>query len=95
MHLGFNEGGGELMFIQVQVKTRCARVGVEELDNATYVVRVNTPPVDGAANKKVIELLAKHFKTAKSNLTLVKGHKSKLKTIEVQDAPSEEGLKKG
>ncbi|MEJ2669686.1 MAG: DUF167 domain-containing protein [Gammaproteobacteria bacterium] len=72
------------MFIQVQVKTRCTRVGVEELDDAMYVVRVNTPPVDGAANKKVIELLAKHFKTAKSNLTLVKGHKSKLKTIEVK-----------
>ena len=69
------------MKINVQVKTRSSKIGVEKIDDSNYIVRVNTPPVDGEANKKVIELLSKYFKTAKSNIELTRGSKSKKKVF--------------
>jgi len=38
---------------------------------------------DGKANRKVIEMLAKHFKTSKSNVTIIRGQKERRKLIEV------------
>lgn len=46
-------------------------------------VYVNQPPLEGKANKAVIESLAEHFKVSKSRVTLIRGEKSKLKTFEV------------
>ncbi len=40
---------------------------------------------DGKANRKVIEMLAKHFKTAKSNIKILYGHKERRKLIEVDN----------
>ena len=50
-------------------------------------IYVNQPPLDGKANKAVIEALAKYFKTSKSKVVLVRGEKSKQKTfnIDVQE----------
>ena len=38
---------------------------------------------DGKANRKVIEMLAKHFKTSKSNVTIIRGQKERRKLIEI------------
>lgn len=71
------------MKISVQVKTQSKKEGVEKLDDGSYVVRVHVPPVDGQANKRIIELLAKHFKCPKSQVVLAKGAKSKNKVFEI------------
>lgn len=70
--------------VQVQVKLKSKKEGVEEADGF-LIVRVGTPPVDGKANKRIIELLAKHFQVAKSQVSLVSGSKSKLKTFAIDD----------
>lgn len=46
-------------------------------------LRVSCPPEDGKANKRVLELLAKHLGVAKSGLSLVAGHKSRYKRVEI------------
>jgi uncharacterized protein (TIGR00251 family) len=45
---------------------------------------VTTVPEKGKANKALIELLAKHYKVAKSNINIVRGDTDRLKTIEIQ-----------
>lgn len=70
------------MHIQVKVIPRSKQASVEEKDGI-YVVRVTTVPVDNQANQAVIKLLAKYFKTAKSNLIIVKGIRSKNKVINI------------
>ncbi len=73
------------MKINVQVKTRSKKEGIEKLSEVEYVVRVNTPPVDGKANKRVLEILADYFNRPPSTINLVRGAKSKLKVFEIPD----------
>lgn len=67
----------------MQVKANSKKESVEKLDDGTFIVRVGTPPIEGRANKRVQELLAKYFKVAKSRVSLVSGPKSKRKVFEV------------
>lgn len=46
-------------------------------------VYVNAPPLEGKANKAVIESLAKFLKIKKSEIVLVQGEKSKKKVFEI------------
>jgi len=46
-------------------------------------VWVKGQPKEGEANLCVIELLAKHFKVAKSQIRIVSGYKSRNKLIEI------------
>ena len=72
------------MKIQVSVKPNSKQEFVGIGDDGVYIVRVNAPPVEGKANKRVIELLAKEFGVSKSKVTLRSGHKSKIKVFEIQ-----------
>jgi uncharacterized protein len=46
-------------------------------------VYVAAPPLEGKANKAIIEILAKHFKVQKSKVIQVNGFKGKNKTFEI------------
>ncbi len=48
-----------------------------------YKVSVKEPPVEGKANKAIIKLLAKHFKVSQSEISLISGASSKIKTFEI------------
>ncbi len=46
-------------------------------------VYVHEPPLEGKANKAVIEALAEYFRTSKSQVKLIRGEKSKQKVFEI------------
>lgn len=71
--------------IQVQVKLKSKKEGVELLEDGSYVVRCNEPPVDGKANKKIIKLLSKFLGVPKSHIELLHGQTSKMKIFKVHD----------
>ncbi|MBC87126.1 MAG: hypothetical protein CL677_08080 [Bdellovibrionaceae bacterium] len=71
------------MKINVQVKTRSKIESVEKQLDGSYLVRVNVPPVEGKANKRIIELLSKYLKIPKSNIELISGPKSKIKVFKI------------
>jgi uncharacterized protein (TIGR00251 family) len=52
-------------------------------DEGALRVRVKAPPVDGAANAALIQLLAKRLGVAKSAITLITGATARNKIIEV------------
>ena len=56
-------------------------------------VKITAPPIDGKANKCLIEFLSKSFKVPKSYIKIVKGETSKEKTVLFSDI-SEESLAK-
>lgn len=72
------------MRISVKVKAGSSRQKVEKIDNTNYAVWVRAKPADGKANEAVISALAEYFDIAKSNITLLKGHTSKHKILEVK-----------
>ncbi len=67
--------------IVVTVKTRAQKEGVTETE-AGLVVAVRSMPVKGAANERIVKVLAKYLGVAPSTLTLVKGATGKQKTFE-------------
>lgn len=49
----------------------------------TIHIYVHEPPLEGKANKAILEALADHLKIKKSQLVLIRGEKSKIKTYKV------------
>lgn len=47
-------------------------------------VHVTAIPEKGKANKALIALLSKHWKTAKSNIEIIRGETSRTKTLQVE-----------
>ena len=71
------------MRIRVKVIPRSSRKGVEPQADGSLVVRLSAAPVEGRANEQLIELLAAHFRVAKSCVSLVNGLSSRMKTLEI------------
>jgi uncharacterized protein (TIGR00251 family) len=46
-------------------------------------IQLNAPPVDGKANKQLIDFLSKQFGKPKSQVVLVRGQTSRTKTIRI------------
>lgn len=65
----------------------CARSRRNEVEgplaDGSYKVYTRTPPVDGAANEAVCELLAEHFGVSKSSVKIVQGQTSTRKVAEI------------
>ena len=68
--------------IAVRVTPRSSRNALEP-GPGHAVARLNAPPVDGAANAALVELVAQHFGVAKRAVTLIAGEKARLKRLAV------------
>ncbi|MDR3116560.1 MAG: DUF167 domain-containing protein [Bifidobacteriaceae bacterium] len=55
--------------------------GDEDNKGDNYIVYVREKPYKGLANKKVIEIFAKHLNVPKSKIAIIRGDKSHNKTI--------------
>jgi uncharacterized protein (TIGR00251 family) len=62
-------------------------------DERVLRVRVKAPPVDGAANAALVQLLAKTVGVPKSKVTLIAGATARNKIVEIDGLSSDE-LKK-
>jgi hypothetical protein len=81
----FIEKDGTLTF-SVRVIPRSSRSEmVGEFDGALKI-KLNSPPVDGAANAELIKLLAKEFGVSKAQIEIVSGHASKSKQVKISGA---------
>lgn len=72
--------------LHVQVKPGSSQDSVEQLEDGTWLVRLRAKPVDGAANKALIELLSRIFEVPKSRISIVRGETSRFKKIWIQGA---------
>ncbi len=70
--------------ISVKVKPRASRDIVEGWKEGALVVRLTSPPVDGAANSSLIRLLAKKTGVARSRIRIVSGEKGRSKILEFE-----------
>ena len=68
--------------ISVKVKPRASREEVEGWKEDVLVVRLTSPPVDGAANSSLIRLLAKKTGLPRSRIRIVSGEKGRSKVLE-------------
>lgn len=72
----------EGVVIQVKVIPGSSRSEISEiLDNGQLKIKLNSPPIEGKANKECIKLLSKELKLPKSSIEIVSGDKSRNKIV--------------
>jgi uncharacterized protein (TIGR00251 family) len=76
--------------IQIKLIPRSSKNEVLDKQGTIYRVKVTAPPVEGLANKALIELLAKNLKVPKRDLKIQSGQRSKLKSVRVRGLSSDE-----
>lgn len=81
--LRVTEREGAVRF-SVRVQPRSSRTGVEGVHGDALKVRVNAPPVDGAANEAVVEVLAEALGVPRRAVRIVAGDSSRTKVVEVE-----------
>ncbi|ABM61724.1 DUF167 domain-containing protein [Halorhodospira halophila] len=68
--------------VHVRVTPRAKRESLD-VEGERLRVRLNTPPVDGKANTALRKLLARQFGVAKSAVSLLRGERSRDKTVRI------------
>lgn len=80
MTLRLSAAGDRVRF-DVRVVPRAARNGVAGVRDGALVVRVTAPPVEGAANAALVEVLAEALGVAKGEIAVERGRAARRKLV--------------
>jgi uncharacterized protein (TIGR00251 family) len=80
------EGSGGVR-LRVRVKPRSSRDGLAGEQQGALVVRLQAPPVEGAANEALVRVLARALGTPRSGVRIVRGDTARLKLVEIAGLP--------
>jgi uncharacterized protein (TIGR00251 family) len=69
--------------ISVTVKPNARSAAITQVSEVEFRVAIREPARDGKANLALVDLLARHFDVPKSSITIVRGHASRRKIIEL------------
>lgn len=75
---------GERLVLEVRLQPRAGSDSVVGMENGRLRIRVTAPPVDDAANRRMIALLAKEFGVAKSRVRLLAGARARDKRVAIE-----------
>lgn len=80
--------------IRIYVAPRASVNKVVGVHNGAIKISLTAPPVDGAANKALLEFLAGALGVPRSSLSLVSGHTSRNKLVRVVGVTAEATMRK-
>jgi uncharacterized protein len=69
--------------LTIRVVPRASKPGLAGTRNGEYLIRLSAPPVEGAANAELIQLLSTVLDIPKRNISIVSGERSRTKRVEV------------
>ena len=78
------EQRGAAIRVGVHVQPRASRSEIVGLHGAALKVRLQAPPVDGAANEALVSLLADRLGVPRRAVHVVAGTTSRAKTVEIE-----------
>lgn len=85
-----NQLGNGYTLLRVRLTPRGGRNSLTSWENAVLNARVAVPPVDGAANRALTELLSRSLDIPKSRIHIEKGNTSREKTVRIEGVESNE-----
>jgi uncharacterized protein (TIGR00251 family) len=91
MNLICRERAGELEF-EVRVTPRAGQSTVVGVEQGILHVRLSAPPVEGAANRALLALLAEALALPRAQIALVAGERSRRKRVAVRGLARQELL---
>jgi len=68
----------------IKVKPNSSASILQRAEDGSWLARLKSPPVDGKANRELIELVAAHFDCAKSNVSIKSGASGRMKLVRVR-----------
>ena len=78
------EQRGTVIRVGVHVQPRASRSEIVGVHGAALKVRLQAPPVDGAANEALVRLLADRLGVSWRSVRVVAGATSRAKTVEIE-----------
>jgi hypothetical protein len=72
-----------LIHLNVRVIPRASKPGIAGTRDGALLVRLQSPPVEGAANSELIDVIAKTFGVPKRDVSIESGERSKLKRVAI------------
>ncbi len=73
------------MKITLYIQPGASKTELNGTHDGIVKLRISAPPVEGAANKAVVEFIAKSLGLSKSSVKIVSGEKSRIKTVEFDE----------
>lgn len=73
---------------KVRIEPRSSRKGISALVGDALKIWVNAPPVGGAANEELIEILSEEFSIKKTSIKIIRGLSSRNKVVEIEGIDS-------
>jgi uncharacterized protein (TIGR00251 family) len=80
--------------IRVKLLPKSSRNQIVGREDDLFKVKVTAPPVEGRANKALIDLLAKKISVPKSHIEIISGKSSRIKSIRIDGVSKEEIIRK-
>jgi len=72
------------MNISVKVKPNSKEEKIEKISDYVFLLWVRSAPKEGKANQEVAKLLSEYFDVPKTGISIVRGHKSRNKIINIE-----------
>ncbi|MGC8521789.1 MAG: DUF167 domain-containing protein [Steroidobacteraceae bacterium] len=77
---------GDDCLLRIRIQPRSSRECIDGVRDGRLLVRVTAPPIDGAANQRLIRLLSHALGVPKSDVSLLRGTKNRDKDVWVRGA---------
>jgi uncharacterized protein (TIGR00251 family) len=84
---------GDGVVIDVRVIPRASRPGPAGVREGALLLRLKAPPVEGAANAEVIDILADRLGVPRRAVTILSGHQSRRKRVAVAGISAADALR--
>ena len=82
---------GAVVRVGVHVQPRASKTEIVGLHGAALKVRLQSPPVDGAANEALVSLLADRLGVPRRSIRVAAGATSRAKTVEIEGTTESAG----
>ena len=69
--------------ITVKVKPNSRVSALEQSADGVWLARLKSPPVEGKANRELIEVVADHFRCPKSAVSIKSGASGRMKRVRI------------
>jgi hypothetical protein len=70
--------------LKIKVEPRSSRKGIAGIVGNAIKIKLHSPPVGGAANEELVEILSEELDIRKTAIRIIKGHTSREKVIEIE-----------
>ena len=82
----------ESLTLKIKVEPRSSRAGIVGPYGDSLKVKLTSSPVEGKANKELVEILAKEFGIPKRDVEILSGQSSKNKIVKLHGVNGQKSL---